>query len=67
MVQFFTNFLKAILPAAVNPAKMLLDPDFFRGSDSGIRQWDERNNFAILNAPDPNSRFEARISFVVGL
>ena len=46
---------------------LIIDADFFRCSDGGIRQWDEGNNFAVLSASDTNSPLEAGIGFIVGL
>ena len=46
---------------------LIIDRKFFRRSDSGIYQWNEGRDFAVLDASNPNALPEARIGFVLGL
>jgi hypothetical protein len=46
---------------------LVIGREFFRLSNGGIRQGNEREHFAILDASNPNARFEAGIGFVIGL
>src|SRR5215469_313428 len=46
---------------------LVIGRKFFRRSDRGVGQRNEREHFAILDASNANPLFEAGIGFVVGL